>query len=42
MSLVILAGGLEYLLLLESSIIKGLNHLTFGLTTGILDKHQSY
>lgn len=38
MSLVILAGGLE----LESSIIRGLSHLTFGLTEGILDKHQSY
>lgn len=42
MSLVILAGGSEHPLLLESSIIRGLGHLTFGLTAGILDKHQSY
>lgn len=41
MSLVILAGGSEHPLLLESSIIRGLGHLTFGLTAGILDKHQS-
>lgn len=41
MSLVILAGGSEHPLLLESSIIRGLGHLTFGLTAGIPDKHQS-
>lgn len=34
--------GLRVPVLLESSIIRGLNHLPFGLTAGILDKHQSY
>lgn len=42
MPLVILAGGSGRLLILEPFIIRGLNHLTFGLTAGILDKHQSY
>lgn len=42
MSLVILAGGSGRPWILESSIIRGLNHLSFGLTAGILDKHRSH
>lgn len=41
MSLVILVGGAERLLLLESSVIRGLDCLALGLTAGILHQHLS-